>query len=85
MLNKKFKHHSWFKGSTMTVKEFLDYVLKHSGDFIIKIKNVLQTNNLFDKPILIYYLSDRRCSYKLNSKEARYLAEHDDYFKSKLL
>lgn len=33
MLEQKFKHKVWFKNTNITIKEFLDYVLDHSGDF----------------------------------------------------
>ena len=84
MLSKQFKHNHWFKGDEMTVKQFLDYVLEHNGDFIIKTKQTLKSDNLFDDPITEYYLSDRRYSMKLDYQERNYLALHDDYFKSKL-
>jgi len=84
MLNKKFKHHSWFIKSNMTVKDFLDYVLSNSGDFYITTKNKFKTNNLFDEPEIEYRLNDGRCSMKLEYQERNYLAENNDYFKTKL-
>lgn len=84
MLEQKFKHKSWFKDSNITVKDFLDYVLQHSGDFFIKVKNTLKTDNLFDIPLATYYLTDNRYSYKLNIEECKYLSDNNNYFKSKL-
>ena len=85
MLEHKFKHKAWFKNSNITVKEFLDYVLEHSGDFFIKVKNNLDTDNLFDSPTTTYYLTDNRYSYKLDAEEITYLTDHDDYFRNKLI
>ena len=84
MLKKPFKHHAWFKGKTMTVKEFLDYVLSHSGDFTVVSKASLRSNNLFDDTISEYRLTDGRYSMRLDYQERSYLAEHSEYFASKL-
>jgi len=84
MLNKTFKHSAWFKGESMTVKQFLDYVLSHSGDFIVKEKSKAIASDLLADPEKEYYLSDRRYSMKLGYQERNYLAEHNEYFRSKL-
>lgn len=84
MLDKNFKHSAWFKGESITVKQFLDYVLSHSTDFIIKEKSKANSSDLFAEPEREYYLSDRRYSMKLGYQERNYLAEHDKYFRSKL-
>jgi len=84
MLDKNFKHPAWFNGESMTVKQFLDYVLSHSGDFIIKEKSKANASDLFAEPEKEFYLSDRRYSMKLGYQERNYLAEHDEYFRSKL-
>jgi len=90
MLEKKFKHTTYFKGADMTVKQFLDYVINHYGEWYIKSKPILETNNLFETPKKEYYLtcSDNgrlRGKYKLDTEDIKYLSEHNDYFKSKLL
>jgi len=84
MLNKKFKHNTWFKNSDMTVKQFLDYVLAHNGDFIIKQKKKFDSDELFSDCKTEYHLTDRRCSIKLDYQERNYLALNSEYFKSKL-
>ena len=84
MLDKNFKHPAWFNGERMTVKQFLDYVLSHSGDFIIKEKSKATASDLLADPEKEYYLSDRRYSMKLGYQERNYLAENDEYFRSKL-
>ncbi len=53
--------------------------------FFIKVKSTLKTDNLFDAPMNTYYLTDNRYSHKLNVEECKYLAEHNDYFKSKFI
>lgn len=83
MLNDQFKHRAWFIGETMTVKQFLDYVLSN-GDFTITTKSKADSNDLLSEPVTTYYLSDRRYSMKLDYQERNYLASKDEYFKSKL-
>jgi hypothetical protein len=83
LLTKKFKHKHWFLNSDITVKEFLNYVLA-SGDFIIKEKSICKSDNLLEDPEKVYYLSDRKYSYKLSQEEFEYLADNNEYFKSKL-
>lgn len=83
MLSSIFKHSCWKLNGTITVKEFLDYVLMHSGDFTIKQKNK-PTDLLLNKPDIEFYLTDRRYSYKLGFQERNYLAQHDPHFASLL-
>lgn len=84
MLNHTFKHHAWFLGEHMTMKQFLDYVLSVPGDFIIKVKTRADANDLFATPKEEYFLSDRRYTLKLGYQERNYLSEHSTYFQSKL-
>ena len=89
MLEKKFKYSTYFKGENMTVKQFLDFVLEHAGDWYIKSKSKIESDNLFDTPVEQYYLtcSDNgrlRGRYNLDTEDKTYLAEHNEYFKSKL-
>jgi hypothetical protein len=83
MLNKKFNHRKWFRGSTMTVKEFLDYVLTASGDFYIKTKLKLIDNSLFDGTYE-YFLTSEGGSFKLDKEDCIYLANNNEYFKERL-
>lgn len=85
MLDRKFRHKHFFIDQEMTVKEFLDYVLK-CGDFHIKVKYKSVSNNLFDNPEKIFYLvcDESKYTYKLNQDECNYLAEHNNYYKKKI-
>lgn len=89
MLDKKFKNSMYFKGANMTVKQFLDYVINHPGDWYIKSKPI-SSDELFSIPKYTYYLScydngRTRGQYKLDNEDMAYLAEHNNYFKSKLV
>jgi hypothetical protein len=84
MLKSRFKHKHWFVGQSMTVEEFLDYVLEKNGDFYIKTKTKPVSDYLLDHPITEYYLSDNRYSYKLDDEDCIYLSMHSEYFNSKL-
>jgi len=82
MLSDNFKHKYWFIGQELTVKEFLDYVLTHDGDFGIKQKS--KVKDLFDNPDIDYYLCDGRYTYKLGYQERNYLAKNSKYFSHRL-
>jgi len=89
MLNKKFKHSTYFKGENMTVKQFLDYVLSNPSDWIIKNQSTINGGLLLSEPEHAYYLTcydsgRTRSKYKLDTEDAKYLSKHNDYFKSKL-
>lgn len=84
MLDNKFKHHAFFKGKDMTVKQFLDYVVHNSGDWIIEVRQTMNEVELFSDYSPSYYLSDGRYGYKLGYQERNYLALSNDYFESKL-
>lgn len=84
MLRNKFKHNTWFNNSDITVKQFLDYALEHSGDFIIETKTHANSDNLLENPSIEYYLSDRKYNFRLDYQERNYLALNNDYFKFKL-
>jgi len=84
MLNDKLKskQRTWFKGSNMTIQEFLDYACSNDSDFIIIKK--YKSDNLFEEPDIINYLSDRRCEMPLDKEECEYLSSKNEYFHSKI-
>ena len=84
MLNERFKHHAWFKGQKITVKQFLDEVLEHDSDYIIKVQYKSDEGGILFAGSYAYYLTDRRYSYKLNMQEAEYLSAHNEYFRERL-
>jgi len=84
MLNDKLKskQRAWFKGSDMTIREFLDYACSNDGDFIILKK--YKSSNLFEEPDVINYLSDRRYTMLLDKEECEYLSKNNEYFHSRI-
>lgn len=83
MLNVKFKHPKWFKGQSMTVKQFLDEVISAYGDFCIKSK-FKSVDGLLFEGITEYYLTSTGGSYKLDKEDCLYLASNNEYFRNKL-
>lgn len=48
-LDKQFRHHTWFRGEKMTVREFLDWAAKAYGTMeIIKMPTKEQSDYLLD-------------------------------------
>lgn len=89
-LNNKFSSPHWFIGEDMTIKEFLDYVLEHEGDFVATTSRVSVPEGFNadgETRLLTFYtgctvpvLSDSRYSRRMTSDEVEYLAAHSEYF-----
>lgn len=76
MLNKKFKHSTYFQGENMTVKQFLDYVLSNPSNWIIKNQSTINGGLLLSEPEHTYYLTcydngRTRSKYKLDTEDAK--------------
>ena len=83
LLNKRFVHSTFFKGSKMSKRDFLDYVIAHVKDWWLK-----GAVN-YDAPMSGYkyfYLTraGSRARYRLSNAECEYLAQHHSYFLSAL-
>lgn len=85
MLRNRFKHRVWFKGEPMTVKDFLDYVSSRDGCsyFSLRSKFKSESGSLFDGEYEIY-LTGEGGSYKLDTEDQAYLAEHNEHFRGEL-
>ena len=85
MLQNKFRHRAWFNGSSMTVKDFLDYVASRDGYsyFSLRSKFKSKEGSLFDGDYEIY-LTGEGGSYKLDAEDQAYLSEHNEYFRERL-
>jgi len=74
-LDKKFRHHAWFKGESMTIATFLHYAASER-DFYIKRKDVVKrgaTKNIFDDVLNdVPFLTDGRYTIKLTEEEYLY-------------
>ena len=80
ILDKKFRHHSWFKEGK-TVREAIDYFAK-SGDFYLSKKpSKKQSDRLFDDTIYDNTITDGRSSYRISQEEIEFYSERKQYWK----
>jgi len=82
MLDSAFKHKHWFKGETITVKQFLDYVLAND-DFIIQ-QELKSLSNVLGDCRRVWVLSDRRYTMPVTDEMAAYLMQNSAYFKQRM-
>lgn len=87
-LEKAFQHSTFFKGTKMTRKEFLDYVIAHVDDWYLKGKVKFGEDNVFgvDVSYEYFYLkcAGRNAKYRLCDAECDYLARHHKFFFERL-
>lgn len=87
-LDKAFQHRTFFKGTKMSRKDFLDYVVEHVGDWYLKGKVKYGEDNVFgiDVSYEYFYLKcvGRSVKYRLSDAECDYLARHHRFFFDRL-
>lgn len=82
MLNRRFKHHTWYRGSKhkYTIKEVLQQLAANSNFYITKKISKEQSNDLFAETNYDTVLTDRRCTYRLTDQEKDYFLKCRDKY-----
>lgn len=82
ILDRKFRHHMWFKGSNLTKRQAIEYFASEGGFYLIEKPSKVQSNNLFD-PIQYDTIlkSEERGTYKLTGKELEYYLQRKEFWK----
>jgi len=81
ILDKKFNHHSWFKGGGLTRKEAMKSLASIEDIYLSKKLSKKQSNNLFDKNNYDDVLTDGHSSYKLTQEEKDYYIKCKNIYK----
>lgn len=82
-LDRKFKHRSFFKGSDLTVREFLELAAE-SDSFWVEIKTDFNSDYLLDDSGNTYSVlkcEDSKCAIRLSSEEADYFNERRRFWR----
>lgn len=80
ILDRVFKHSTWFKGQGKTTREVLDYFAKN-GYTVRQRPSKKQLGGLFDPISYDNCIIDGRSSYKLSEEEILYYTERMEYWK----
>lgn len=84
ILDRKFVHHAWFKGSNITRKQAIEYFASNFGDFTLKRKYYkIQADNLLDNieyDYILYGSEDGR-SWRISNEEAAYYLSRVEFYK----
>ena len=90
-MNRKFKHHTWYKGSNLTVKQFLELAAEDKGFFLKQIPKKEQSNNPFEHLKYKTVIANESGGiYNLSKDEIFYFSErrnfweqwHNDFLKN---
>lgn len=80
-LDMRFKHHTWFKGSKLTVRQFIEWAAQ-SGDICLIRKSERHTGeNLISDIRYASFLSDGHCKYKLSEDAMEYYQIRKSFWK----
>lgn len=87
-LDKAFQHSTVFKGTKMSRKDFLDYVIDHVDDWYLKGRVKFCEDNVFGINVSYeyFYLKcvGRSAKYRLCDAECDYLARQHKFFFDRL-
>lgn len=71
-LDMKFHHHKWFKGSGLTIRQFIEWAANSGDIYLIRKTERHKGENLCVDIRYADFLSDGHCSYRLSEDEKEY-------------
>jgi len=82
ILDKKFKHHRWYKNQGLTVKQALEGIAECEDIYFTHKRSKIQSDNLFDKTNYDDVLTDRSSTYRLTNEEKEYYFGRKEFWEN---